>query len=264
MKMNSNSETPTVSVGIMTGNEISLELRGTYLDEHKKRYVNEIVQASLINEDIVLQIRGSRTVAGKTVTFIPENPASDSFLLTGVTIGIGFHWQKQEDQLFRGGILLKSGKTGIIAINVVQVEDYLTSVISSEMSATSSPEMLKAHAVISRSWLLAQIGKGINIKSGKSGYNSEYITEDEIIRWYDREDHTEFDVCADDHCQRYQGITRASMPAVEEAVRQTAGEVLTFNDHLCDTTVFKVLRWHHRNIRECMGTGKSSLSSKGL
>ena len=127
-------------------------------------------------------------------------------------------------------------KNGITAINIVFLEDYLKSVISSEMSATSSEELLKAHAVISRSWLLAQMEKR---KEVKSNYQTSFVTPTEIIRWYDREDHASFDVCADDHCQRYQGVTKQSTPLVKQVVEQTRGEVLTYNGTICDARFSK-------------------------
>ncbi len=127
----------------------------------------------------------------------------------------------------------------ITAINILPVEDYLASVISSEMKATSSPELLKAHAVISRSWLLAQMEKRGRLQDGHNGFFSFTKKEDELIRWYDREDHTIFDVCADDHCQRYQGITRANNRAVEEAVKATRGRILTYGNEICDARFSK-------------------------
>jgi SpoIID/LytB domain protein len=128
----------------------------------------------------------------------------------------------------------------ICAINVLPVESYLTSVISSEMSATSSLELLKAHAVISRSWLLAQINKKKKLESGEGNNFFSFIKkDDELIRWYDREDHTIFDVCADDHCQRYQGITKANSKQVEEAIRQTRGQILMSDDEICDARFSK-------------------------
>ncbi len=114
-----------------------------------------------------------------------------------------------------------------MAINVLPVEDYLISVISSEMNASASPEFLKASAVISRSWLYAQIEKRKQLSNHDRGFFSFSKSDGELIRWYDREDHTLFDVCADDHCQRYQGITRASNEAVVEAVKATRGQILT-------------------------------------
>ena len=128
---------------------------------------------------------------------------------------------------------------GIVTINQVDVEEYLTSVISSEMSANASKELLKAHAVISRSWLLAQVEKNFNLNGSVTPYKSCYRDNETLIRWYDREDHELFDVCADDHCQRYQGITRASNPIVREVIKETRGEVLMDNDTICDARFSK-------------------------
>ena len=158
-----------------------------------------------------------------TNCFEPVRPTSASFMLTGVTIGINFHWERKEDQLFKGDLRFIADDGKIIAINRVGVEEYLKSVISSEMSATASLELLKAHAVISRSWLLAQINKSKEIKSSGKAYNTMYETEDELVRWYDREDHTLFDICADDHCQRYQGITRSSTAIVKKRLTGQEG-----------------------------------------
>ena len=127
----------------------------------------------------------------------------------------------------------------MIAINILPVEDYLVSVISSEMSATSSLEFLKSHAVISRSWLLAQIENRDRKNVHKSLQQNFTTDENSIIRWYDREDHKLFDVCADDHCQRYQGITKASNPSVEKAVKETEGMVLMYGDEICDARFSK-------------------------
>ncbi len=114
----------------------------------------------------------------------------------------------------------------LTAVNVLPVENYLTSVISSEMNATSSPELLKAHAIISRSWLLAQMDKSNTIISSKQKYQSEIRTDDEFIKWFDKEDHRLYDVCADDHCQRYQGITKLYAHNAQDAVAETRGLVL--------------------------------------
>ena len=158
-----------------------------------------------------------------------------------VVIGINFHWQRTESQTFKGAIkfIVNDGKLG--AINILPVEDYLVSVISSEMNANAPAEFLKAHAVISRSWLLAQIEKRKELRADKqdNAFFAFKKADDMLVRWYDREDHTLFDVCADDHCQRYQGITRASNPEVERAVQQTAGMVLKFNGKICDARFSK-------------------------
>ena len=163
-----------------------------------------------------------------------------SFSLYNVTIGINFHWERQETQIFQGTLKLVVEEGKITAINLLSVEDYLISVISSEMKATSPLEFLKAHAVVSRSWLYAQMEKRRTL-SGKeqSGFFSLIKNDTEYVRWYDREDHTIFDVCADDHCQRYQGITKATQESVIQAVQATRGQVLTYNGEVCDARFSK-------------------------
>ncbi len=157
------------------------------------------------------------------------------FLLHDVVIGLNFHWQRKEDQLFKGELRFICEEGMVRAVNRLPVEDYLVSVISSEMSATSSPELLKAHAVISRSWLYAQLLRKKSVACGTLGWE----TPDEVVRWYAREDHTLFDLCADDHCQRYQGLTRALNPNVEAAVKDTAHLVLKHGGEVCDARFSK-------------------------
>lgn len=171
--------------------------------------------------------------------FEPADGSISSFELKDVTIGINFHWERKENQLFKGSLKFIVEGEKITAINLLGVEEYLTSVISSEMSATASLELLKAHAVISRSWLLAQIDKNIEITNSSEKYSTMAESEGELIRWYDREDHTKFDICADDHCQRYQGITRASTPIVKDAIGQTRGELLMSEGKICDARYSK-------------------------
>ena len=173
--------------------------------------------------------------------FTPEDSAATdfapaSFVLSDVTIGVDFHWQRKEAQRFAGALKLMVEGEKITAVNLIGIEDYLRSVISSEMKATASLEFLKAHAVISRSWLLAQIERRGTVPAGRPEFVER---EDTIIRWADREDHLNFDVCADDHCQRYQGLSRLSSPRADEAVLATWGEVLTFDGALCDTRFSK-------------------------
>ncbi|KAF5047887.1 Stage II sporulation protein [anaerobic digester metagenome] len=170
------------------------------------------------------------------ISFEADRPHKDSFELKNVIIGVNFHWEQKENQSFIGGLKFITENSAVSAINMVSLEDYLTSVISSEMSATSSEELLKAHAVISRSWLLAQIQKN---KLIRKDYSTSFVRSTEIVRWYDREDHANFDVCADDHCQRYQGVTKQSTPLVKQVVEQTRGEVLTFNGTICDARFSK-------------------------
>ena len=168
-----------------------------------------------------------------------SNEENAAFKLKDVTIGVNFHWERKEDQIFAGNLKLIVEKGRVTAINLIGIEDYLISVISSEMSATSSKQLLKAHAVISRSWTLAQIVKNKEITASAQEYSTCIETEDELIKWYDREDHTNFDVCADDHCQRYQGLTRASTQAVREVIEETWGEVLTYEGEICDARFSK-------------------------
>ena len=162
-----------------------------------------------------------------------------SFELSNVTIGVDFHWNRQETQLFPDDLKLIVENGKVTAVNCVGIEHYLVSVISSEMSATNSPEQLKAHCIISRSWILAQIEKNKELKAAGADYSACIDTESERIKWYDREDHVNFDVCADDHCQRYYGLSRASTQAVREAVEQTWGRVLTYDGKICDARFSK-------------------------
>ncbi|MFA5325172.1 MAG: SpoIID/LytB domain-containing protein [Bacteroidales bacterium] len=171
--------------------------------------------------------------------FEPTNIADCSFELYDVTIGINFHWERKENQRFSGALKIIVENEKLTAINIIGIENYLLSVISSEMSAKASKELLKAHAVISRSWLLAQIQKNKDIEASKSEYSACINTEEELIKWYDREDHINFDVCADDHCQRYQGLTRATTQVVKEVIDETWGEVLTYDGKICDARFSK-------------------------
>ena len=162
-----------------------------------------------------------------------------SFELRNVTIGVDFHWNRQETQLFPDDLKLIVENGKVTAVNCVGIENYLVSVISSEMSATNSEELLKAHCIISRSWILAQIQKNKELKAAAVDYSACTDTETERIKWYDREDHVNFDVCADDHCQRYYGLSRASTQAVRDAVEQTWGRVLTYDGKICDARFSK-------------------------
>ena len=168
------------------------------------------------------------------VTLTPSDAASCAFALDDLTIGIGFHWERKERQVFRGCLRILNRSGGLTVINEVSLEDYVTSVISSEMSASCPLEMLKAHAVISRSWLWFP-----KTAAAKATRRSRSADAHEIVRWYGREAHADFDVCADDHCQRYQGIAKAFSPAAAEAVRVTAGEFLRYRGAICDARFAK-------------------------
>ena len=230
---------PEIQVGVFSGKEILFTLNGVFAEKGSGKKVTGKWTALRIDNQIKLVNAEQEHVFEAPADFIPLNPARASLVLHGVTIGVDFHWERKEDQVFRGSLRLIAEGDKITAVNIVSVEDYLISVISSEMKATSSEEFLKAHAVTSRSWLLAQISKSQSLKSPGKKYNSFTSTGEEIIKWYDREDHENFDVCADDHCQRYQGITRASAPAVVKVINDTYGEVLTYGGAICDARYYK-------------------------
>ena len=222
---------PEISVGIVNAQEIHFSLNGNYFAKGETVCGDQVVT---FNEGGILW-NGNLY---RELTFTPQEE-SNSFSLYDVTIGINFHWERQETQIFMGTLRFVVHEDKITAINQLSVEDYLTSVISSEMSATSSLELLKAHAVVSRSWLFAQIEKRKALKDTGGDFFSFTKTKEEYIRWYDREDHTIFDVCADDHCQRYQGITKASNETVAEAVRATRGQLLMHGNKVCDARFSK-------------------------
>lgn len=151
-----------------------------------------------------------------------------------VVIGKDFHWQQKQRQLLKGLLLITKHHDMAEAVNYIDVESYLASVISSEMSADAHPEFLKAHAIISRSWVLAQMRSTSNPTPPRGK-----ISDEETVTWYDRQNHTRFHVCADDHCQRYQGFCRALVPEVVEALRQTAGIILSYQGEICDARFSK-------------------------
>ena len=222
---------PEISVGIVSALKISFTLNGIF--KAKGESISGNQEVSLSEGGILWKDN-----LYKELTFIPQEEKA-FFSLHEVTIGINFHWERKETQSFTGALKLTVDEGKITAINLLPVEDYLVSVISSEMSATSSLEFLKAHAVISRSWLFAQMEKRKALVDKNDHFFSFIKTDNEYIRWYDREDHTIFDVCADDHCQRYQGITKASNPTVLEAVKATSGEILMHDNQVCDARFSK-------------------------
>ena len=222
---------PDVTVGIVSAQKIHFSLNKPYLAKGEKVLGEQVVEFS---EGGVLW-NGNQY---SKLTFHPQS-ADASFSLSDVTIGVNFHWERKETQTFLGTLRFVVESDKIVAINELPVEKYLESVISSEMSATSSLELLKAHAVISRSWLLAQMQKRREVAESGNNFFSFTKKEDTLIRWYDREDHTLFDVCADDHCQRYQGITKETSPHVAEAIRQTKGQILMDGEEICDARFSK-------------------------
>ena len=222
---------PDVTVGIVSAQKIHFSLNKPYLAKGEKVLGEQVVEFS---EGGVLW-NGNQY---SQLTFHPQS-ADASFSLSDVTIGVNFHWERKETQTFLGTLRFVVESDKIVAINELPVEKYLESVISSEMSATSSLELLKAHAVISRSWLLVQMKKRREVAESGNNFFSFTKKEDTLIRWYDREDHTLFDVCADDHCQRYQGITKETSPHVAEAIRQTKGQILMDGEEICDARFSK-------------------------
>ena len=225
---------PQVRVGIMNEPTIDFVLNGDY----------RVNGATCSGDQTACCVDGMVEWGGNRYSellFEPVDVEQASFTLKGVTIGVSFHWKRQEDQAFKGALhlIVEDGK--LTPVNVLSVEDYLLSVISSEMSANASLELLKAHAVISRSWLLAQIHKGVADQPERNPDTAGEMmdTPEELVKWWDRDDHVNFDVCADDHCQRYQGITRATTDKVDQAIRATWGEVLMHHGELCDARFSK-------------------------
>jgi stage II sporulation protein D len=229
-----NQQEPKLEVGIVSGVKISFHFPVPF------KIVGVIDDPSTFCGNFSAEIKeGLINFEGKSFTALEFEATSLEnafFELFDVSIGIGFHWERTERQVFEGNLKFIIEGEKITAVNRIPLESYLISVISSEMSAKASAELLKAHAVISRSWLLSQI-----LQKGKNqDENPGFIeNETERIRWYDREDHANFDVCADDHCQRYQGITRSGTPQVREAIQATRGKVLSFGEEICDARFSK-------------------------
>ena len=234
---------PDVKVGIVSADELHFTLNGIYTAKGEEISGPQTVTCS----------EGTIVWGGTQYRELRFRPSTNdaSFSIEGVTIGINFHWERKQTQTFLGTLRLVVEEGRICAINELPVERYLESVISSEMSATSSLELLKAHAVISRSWLLAQMQRRQKMQNGTDNFFSFVKKEDTLIRWYDREDHTIFDVCADDHCQRYQGITNAANPHVIDAVRATHGQVMEYQGEICDTRFSKCCGGVTEEYRYC-------------
>ncbi len=227
---------PHLSIGIMYQPEIIFRLNERYLlapngvPFEKLHKVNYRDGKIWLNDEMTDE---------EELLFEPVRYREASFELNDVTIGIKFHWERKEDQIFKGSLKIIIENEKLTAINILPLENYLVSVISSEMSATSSLELLKAHAITSRSWLMAQTTKSKELQHSGKTYQPISETQEEYIRWYDREDHLNFDVCGDDHCQRYQGITRQSTKLVEQAIAETRGMLLMDGENICDARFSK-------------------------
>lgn len=231
METNIQKPQAVLSVGVVSLPELKFEFRTPYRfggKEYKGEYSATVKDGKVCFEGQLFD-----------EVFFKHEGLNPSFVLHSVTIGVNFHWNRQEAQVFPDDLKLIVENGKVTAVNMVGIENYLVSVISSEMSATCTKEYLKAHCIISRSWILAQIQKSKDIVASAQDYSACTDTEEELIKWYDREDHVNFDVCADDHCQRYYGLSRASTEAVREAVQETWGTVLTYNGAICDARFSK-------------------------
>ncbi|HLF83338.1 MAG TPA: SpoIID/LytB domain-containing protein [Blastocatellia bacterium] len=225
---------PTIRVGLLTGvRDVRLALTGRFVTAGGEPANEGDFTASAEHGAVKLDgVTGS-----PEITLSPADFDSCRFTVHGVKIGIDFHWEREETQQFQGASRLVADGDSLTLINELPLESYLVSVISSEMSASCPAELLRAHAVVSRSWLLAQLGRATSDSTQESARSKG--SEDELIRWYDRESLLRFDVCADDHCQRYQGIGKAFSQAAFEAVRDTRGKVLVYDDEICDARYSK-------------------------
>lgn len=223
----------------MKAEKIRFRLKGNFRIGEKDRVLNGEAEAELVNGTLSIRCGEHKLKAPGPILLEPLDSEAGRFRLYDVLIGIGFHWEQKEEEEFQGALKLMESDGEIQVVNVISVEDYLISVISSEMRGDSSPALLKAHTIISRSWLLAQIQKQDALAGSGESYELEHRSEEEYIRWYDREDHELFHVCADDHCQRYQGTTRSHNPEVVKAVNETAGEVLEYEGRICDARFSK-------------------------
>ena len=241
---------PQIAVGILSGKEIQFSFPDEFISSDGIA-ISGIQQAVYRKGKIYWQEKEY-----DELSFTPQQTTSSFFELQDVTIGINFHWERKEVQRFKGELKIIVEDDKLTAINIISIEDYLTSVISSEMSVTASLELLKAHAVISRSWLLNKLKieneKLKNKMQPDSAAISQFsIFNSQFIKWYDHEAHKNFDVCADDHCQRYQGITRASTSRAIEAVSATRGEVLMYEGKICDARFSKCCGGAFEEFQNC-------------
>lgn len=228
---------PQVKVGILSAGSISFTLTGIFTLPSGE--ITEGRQLATVSESGLGVLWNGATYP--SLDFEPTSYSGDTFELEGVTIGVDFHWERKENQRFRGGLRIIAENGKLTAINIVNIEDYLVSVISSEMSSTSSLPLLQAHAVISRSWVMSMIERSAKPLplNGAQAELRALNPGPSLIRYWDREDHLNFDVCADDHCQRYQGVTRIATSIAASAVADTRGEVLTYEGKLCDARFSK-------------------------
>ena len=233
------SQEPIIHVGILSESKINFELYGDFTSPGFKNTFSGRFTAEILNDKLLCTYGSEKIEITNEIIFEPTDISTDSFLLRDVTIGVQFHWERKEKERFIGALKLLKENGKITVINSLSIENYLVSVISSEMSAKCSRELLKAHAIVSSGWLLAQVEKSRVLQTEKKEYKTTLQTKYALIRWYDREDHSSFDVCADDHCQRYQGITKVFTTVAKQAIEETRGLVLTYSDKICDARYSK-------------------------
>ena len=210
---------PIINVGIVKREKLYFDFYGDFFIENSEQIFSGKYSAFIEGDSIIIEGETQRVKVEREIVFEPSNFTTESFLLRNVVIGVDFHWEQKENQRFLGNLKLIKKGNELIAINIISIESYLTSVISSEMSSKCSINLLKAQSIISRSWLLAQLEKN----KSREKYKTEFEDENELIKWYDRENHVDFDVCADDHCQRYQGITKIHNENVKQAIEEKIG-----------------------------------------
>ncbi|MCL6494028.1 MAG: SpoIID/LytB domain-containing protein [Ignavibacterium sp.] len=229
---------PWLNVGVLTDNIIKFELYGDFGSILTNKTLSGVFTAELKNNKIVCKGTNITLESDDEIIFEPTDPVSESFLIRDVIIGVKFHWERREKQRFNYFLKIIKNGNQLTAINYLPVEAYLTSVISSEMSARCSINLLRSQAVVARSWLLAQLQNKEKEKV-KDPSLRPIKTNEELITWYDREAHTLFDVCADDHCQRFQGVTKVTTETAFKAIKDTRGIVLISGDEICDTRYSK-------------------------
>ncbi len=229
---------PHINIGLATGDKLRFSLLGNFFQLGTQNVFSGNFSSEIRNGKILLKGETGEFLFTSGVTFKPDNYNVELFKIFGVKIGVDFHWESAKDLLYTGSLKLIIEGDRLTAVNIIPLEDYLLGVISSEMNPKSHHEFLKAHAVISRSWLMSQITDRKK-SAGKEALNNDEYVEDEIIKWYDRGDHKNYDVCADDHCQRYQGISKNISESVRDAIWQTRGLTLVYNDKVFDARYSK-------------------------
>ena len=230
---------PKMAVGIIDRQaEIAVCLNGLYSGEGFGPASGTFSAKAEPGKILLADAEGRQVARGTNIRLTATK--GSTFTLFDVVIGSRFHWERTEEQVFQGNLILRLREDGTIAaINEIDLEDYLKSVISSEMSAAAPIEFLKAHSILSRSWLLAALKRKKDVKGRPTGAGRMAEGEGEIVRWYEQEDHDLYDVCADDHCQRYQGVTKIFSPHVEQVVGETRGTVLAYEGEICDARYSK-------------------------